>query len=235
MSQMSSQQAQKPRNTRQQGPNPGKYQQILGGRGRLTTGGKGAQQVRSVSKGRGVSVRKGKAFEFKQPRSTRPVLPDSSCTAVEHSPVTASSSDTLADSAPTSLSNPPAVGKQKEHVQGFSTQAITDCNEDEAYSADHFQLESESQHSPDEEGSVKSSGTGISSPTPNEGGIWGTRPQLDKDNMTHQQIAEIVQKTFGVDNLTPLFSTVQNILETDENYTAKKWTGTQPKVRQIWL
>ena len=121
MSQMSSQQAQKPRNTRQQGPNPGKYQQILGGRGRLTTGGKGTQQVRSVSKGRGVSVGKGKAYEFIQPRSTRPVLPDSSCTAVEHSPVTPSSSDRLADSTPTSLYNPPAVDKQTEHVQVIHT------------------------------------------------------------------------------------------------------------------
>jgi hypothetical protein len=228
---MSAQQAQIPRKTRQQGPNPGKYQQILGGR--LKTGVKGAQQVRSVSKDRGVSVGKGKAGKFKKPRSTRPVQPDSPGTAVEHSPVTASSSDRQEDSAPTSLYNPPPppVEKQTEHVQGLSTQAITDYNEDSEVSEGDLDLDSDSQLSPDVEGSVQSSGSEISS----QGGIWGTRPQLDKDNMTHQTIAEIVQKTFGLDSLTPLISTVQNILETDEKYTAKKWTGTQPKVRRVWL
>ncbi len=75
----------------------------------------------------------------------------------------------------------------------------------------------------------------LSSSPPNEGRIWGTRPLLDKDNMTHQKISEIVEQTFGLDSLTPLLRTVQNILETDERYSTKKWTGTQPKVRQVWL
>ncbi len=52
------------RKSRLVGPNPGKYPQKLGGG--LKTGGKVAQEVRRVSKGRGVSVGKGKAGEFKK-------------------------------------------------------------------------------------------------------------------------------------------------------------------------
>jgi hypothetical protein len=108
-------------------------------------------------------------------------------------------------------------------------------DEDFEDSEDPSKSQSEGQLSPDVQESENGSGSEISSPLPNEGGIWGTRPQLD--NMTHHKIAEIVQKTFGllVDSLTPLFSTVQNSSETDDKYTTKKWTGTQPKVRQIWL
>ena len=64
-SQMSTQQALKPRKTRflEVDICSLKYQQILGGR--LKTDGKGAQQVRSVSKDRGVSVGKGKAGNSK--------------------------------------------------------------------------------------------------------------------------------------------------------------------------
>ncbi len=119
-------------------------------------------------------------------------------------------------------------------MQGFPTQAITEYDEDGEVSEGHSDLESEGQLS-DVQGSENGSVSEIISPPPNEGGIWGTPPQLEKDNMTHQKISEIVQKTFGLDSLTPLFSTVQSILETDDKYTGKKWTGTQPKVRQIWL
>jgi hypothetical protein len=73
------------------------------------------------------------------------------------------------------------------------------------------------------------------SPIPNENGIWGTRPLLDKDKMTYQNISEIVQQTFGLESLTPLLSSVQHILATDAKYTSRKWSGTHPKVRHVWL
>ncbi len=44
----------------------------------------------------------------------------------------------------------------------------------------------------------------ISSPEPHEHGVWGTRPALDKDSLTHQKIDEIVHRIFGLESLTPI-------------------------------
>jgi hypothetical protein len=124
-----------------------------------------------------------------------------------------------------------------EQLQNFSTQAIKETGDSETSDSGvenqgGSELD-ESQPIEDIEGEEKE--TALDCPTPNEGGIWSTRPLLDKDNMTHQKISEIVQQTFGLESLTPLLSTVQNNLETDHKYSTKKWTGTQPKVRQVWM
>jgi hypothetical protein len=146
------------------------------------------------------------------------------------------SCDSFADSFSSSLHNPPAY-KRPELLQSFTTQAIKETTDSETSDSEgEDQVGSELVESPqveDIEGEEKDKA--FESPPPNEGGIWGTRPLLDKDNMTHQKISEIVQQTFGLESLTPLLSPVQNILETDPKYSSKKWTGTQPKVRQVWL
>lgn len=75
----------------------------------------------------------------------------------------------------------------------------------------------------------------ISSPEPHEYGVWGTRPALDKDSLTHQKISEIVHRIFGLESLTPIMRGVQTALDTGENYISRKWTGTKPKVRHNWM
>jgi hypothetical protein len=74
----------------------------------------------------------------------------------------------------------------------------------------------------------------VSSPTPNQYGVWGSRPALlvDKDSLTHEHITEIVHNVFGLESLTPIMSEVQRLLDKDDKYITRKWTGTKPKVRQ---
>ena len=164
-------------------------------------------------------------------------MPDSSSTNLEQSKGSDKSScDSAADSISPSLHNPPAYTRP-ELLQSFTTQAITETTDSETSDSDgEDTVGSEVDESPQvEDIEVEEKDTALDSPPPNEGGIWGTRPLLDKDNMTHHKISEIVQQTFGLESLTPLLSPVQNILETDPKYSSKKWTGTQPKVRQVWL
>ena len=75
----------------------------------------------------------------------------------------------------------------------------------------------------------------VSSPTPHEHGVWGSRPALDKESLTHEQITGIVHNVFGIESLTPIMSEVQRLLDKDDKYITRKWTGTKPKVRQQWM
>ncbi len=124
--------------------------------------------------------------------------------------MTQTSYDSSAGSPPSSLHDPE---KHTDQLLGCATQPI--LTPDNIHDTTKEQAESESEGSQNEEDlddgqSIDDSG--VSSPAPHEYGIWGTRPLLDKDNMTHQNISEIVQQTFGLDTLTPILSSVQHIL-----------------------
>jgi hypothetical protein len=218
--------AQTQRKTRQKGTNPGKHVH-------RKTGAKGAQGGIGGGLSSQGRVLGGRAVKFKKPRSTRPVDTGSFESNVEQSLVTQRSDESSAGSPPSSLHNP---DKHTDQLLGFSTQPIPTLDNIDDTSKEQAESESEeSQNEEDLDDGQSSDDSGISSPAPHEYGIWGTRPLLDKDNMTHQNISEIVQQTFGLDTLTPILSSVQHILATDTKYSSRKWSGTHPKVRHVWL
>jgi hypothetical protein len=206
---------------------------------RQSRGGKGSRgRGRGEGRGKGVTQGQGKDRNFKTPRLSNQLAQEDIIfqdipqrTGIDSD----IGSEEVADSSPPMLPLPPPPVEDNETKQEANLQE-----------SDREALETEgdiggdgvmyTEDKGDNEQYGETGRTSLrNSPTPNENGIWGTRPLLDKDKMTYQNISEIVQQTFGPESLTPLLSSVQHILATDAKYTSRKWSGTHPKVRHVWL